>query len=65
MPDVNVSVMIDGKTVFMHGAAGSPDPVGCVQTALTSALGHFQAVRAATPPVLPPQEPSTTKGPSL
>lgn len=51
MPDVNVSVNIDGKTVFVHGAAATPDPHAVVLYALEAAVRHFEAQKAAlTPP---------------
>jgi hypothetical protein len=81
MPDVSINVMIDGKTVFAHGVAGSPDPHNAIASGLTAAGMHFATVLAlsnqAPNPNPPPsatvgavgkgdQGPSpTTKGPSL
>ncbi len=50
MPDVNVTVMVDGKGVFAAGAVGSPDGCACAIAALSLGLAHFQAVAAARTP---------------
>lgn len=69
--DVNITVMIDGKPAFCHGANGAIDPLGCVAFGLQAASMHFAAVRAANTPPPPPlsgagqSAASNTKGPSL
>jgi len=44
MADVVVTVMIDGRQAFVAGAAGSPDPHGCVKAALDLAATHFAVI---------------------
>ena len=73
MPDVNLTVMVDGKTVFAHGAIGAPEPYTPVLAGLMAATAHFQAVARAA--MIPPpnsnsgagQPAATTeqKGPTL
>lgn len=70
MPDVNVSVNVDGKTVFVHGAANAPDAVNCALAALSLGMAHFQALKAATTPPANlsgagQQTAQNQKGPSL
>jgi hypothetical protein len=47
MSDVNVSVVVDGKTVFCAGAVGAPDPCAAISAHLGIAVAHFQAVAGA------------------
>jgi hypothetical protein len=77
MPDVNVAVNVDGKTVFAHGANAAVDPIGCAITGLEAALAHFRALKEARYGVAfnalaqaqaemqKASEGATTKGPSL
>jgi hypothetical protein len=50
MSDVNVSVNVDGKTVFVHGVAGSPDACIAAVTGLQAGLDHFRAINAQSAP---------------
>ncbi len=69
--DVNITVMIDGKPAFCHGANGSTDPLGCIAFGLSAATAHFGGLRiAATPPANlsgsgQQTAAESTKGPSL
>jgi hypothetical protein len=70
MPDVSVNVMIDGKTVFAHGVADSPDPYNAIISGLTAAGMHFHTVLALanqSPPPAPQASGAAAqqKGPSL
>src|SRR5260370_8331034 len=56
MADVNVSVMVDGKPVFVHGAAGAPDGCAAVSAGLDAAVAHFRAVAASRAPAPAPQQ---------
>jgi hypothetical protein len=47
MADVNVTVAVDGKTVFVAGAAGAPDGCACAIAGLSMALDHFKAISPA------------------
>jgi hypothetical protein len=60
MPDVNVSVVIDGKPVFVHGAAGAPNGQASAVGGLQVALRHFQDILASRvpPPGAKPQDTS-------
>lgn len=63
MADVNVSVVVDGKPVFVHGMVGTPDPNAAAQLGLQAGLNHFQAARAAAAPQ--PTGSTQSTGPSL
>jgi hypothetical protein len=68
MSDVSVTVMIDGRTIFMHGVSGSPDPTNAIISGLTAAGMHFHTVAAlANQPAPPAPQTSAAeqKGPSL
>jgi hypothetical protein len=54
MSDVQVNVIVDGKTVFVHGASGTPDATSCALFGLHAAVSHFEAVKAVSVPQPPP-----------
>jgi len=48
--DVNITVTIDGKPCFAHGAVATPDPHAVMLTGLQAGLDHFRAQKAALSP---------------
>ena len=54
MSDVSVNVMVDGKTVFAHGAVNAPNAYVSALGALRLAVQHFQDTLASR---MPPQRP--------
>lgn len=50
MPDVNVTVMVDGKPAYSAGAVGTPDGNAFAVAALQHGIDHFQAVKLASIP---------------
>jgi hypothetical protein len=54
MADVNVTVMIDGKAVFVHGAANAPLAGPVIVAGLDAARAHFQAIKDASTPATSP-----------
>jgi hypothetical protein len=68
MADVNVSVNVDGKTVFVCGASSAPDVIRAAMDGINAALWHFQRIdKAISQQSGAPQQTSatTTKGPTL
>jgi hypothetical protein len=65
MSDVNITVMVDGKAAFVHGAAGAPDACVCAANGLAAGLAHFQAVKAATTPQTQTAPAASAQGSSL
>lgn len=71
MADVNITVMIDGKPAFVHGAIASPDVCTCVLAGLQAGVDHFKSLQATVsaavkrPPQTQAETQNSTKGPSL
>jgi hypothetical protein len=68
MPDVQVNVNVDGRTVFVHGANGAVDPIGFAIASLQMAAAHFQAIKLTTATAQAAagaQQAQNTKGPSI
>lgn len=65
MPDIQVNVNVDGKTVFVHGVAGTPDATSAVCNALRAATAHFEALRTPPAPIIVSAAAQNLKGPSL
>ncbi len=49
MADVNVTVMVDGKAVFVHGAAGVTNAADHATRALSLARDHFASLAGPQP----------------